>query len=77
MDVLLKGDVLGFVCIFNECLLVIFDWFGNNCIDNLCNIVEDGCVLVFFIVLGVGEMLCVNGMVIILVDLVLFVLFVV
>jgi len=57
-----KGDAPGFVRILNERLLAIPDRPGNNRIDNLRNIVEDGRVSVLFIVPGVGETLRVNGM---------------
>ena len=56
-----KGDAPGFVRILNERLLAIPDRPGNNRIDNLRNIVEDGHVSVLFIVPGVGETLRVNG----------------
>jgi len=56
-----KGDAPGFVHILNERTLAIPDRPGNNRIDNLRNIVEDGRVSVLFIVPGVGETLRVNG----------------
>jgi PPOX class probable FMN-dependent enzyme len=56
-----KGDAPGFVRILNERLLAIPDRPGNNRIDNLRNIVEDGRVSVLFIVPGVDETLRVNG----------------
>lgn len=56
-----KGDAPGFVRILNDRLLAIPDRPGNNRIDNLRNIVEDGRVSVLFIVPGVGETLRVNG----------------
>ncbi|WP_413707421.1 pyridoxamine 5'-phosphate oxidase family protein [Ralstonia sp. Ralssp110] len=56
-----KGDAPGFVRILNERLLAIPDRPGNNRIDNLRNIVEDGRVSVLFIVPAVGETLRVNG----------------
>ena len=56
-----KGDAPGFVRILNERLLAIPDRPGNNRIDNLRNIVEDGRVSVLFIVPGAGETLRVNG----------------
>jgi len=56
-----KGDAPGFVRILNERLLAIPDRPGNNRIDNLRNIVEDGRVSVLFIVPTVGETLRVNG----------------
>ncbi|ANH74444.1 pyridoxamine 5'-phosphate oxidase, FMN-binding family protein [Ralstonia insidiosa] len=56
-----KGDAPGFVRILDERTLVIPDRPGNNRIDNLRNIVEDGRVSVLFIVPGAGETLRVNG----------------
>ena len=56
-----KGDAPGFVRILDERTLAIPDRPGNNRIDNLLNIVEDGRVSVLFIVPGVGETLRVNG----------------
>ena len=56
-----KGDAPGFVRIVDERTLMIPDRPGNNRIDNLRNIVEDGRVSVLFIVPGVGETLRVNG----------------
>jgi len=56
-----KGDAPGFVRILNERLLAVPDRPGNNRIDNLRNIVEDGRVSVLFIVPAVGETLRVNG----------------
>ncbi|KHK57194.1 pyridoxamine 5'-phosphate oxidase [Ralstonia sp. A12] len=56
-----KGDAPGFVRILNERTLAIPDRPGNNRIDNLRNIVEDGRVSVLFIVPGAGETLRVNG----------------
>ncbi|WP_439889606.1 pyridoxamine 5'-phosphate oxidase family protein [Ralstonia sp. 25C] len=56
-----KGDAPGFVRIVDERTLMIPDRPGNNRIDNLRNIVEDGRVSVLFMVPGVGETLRVNG----------------
>lgn len=56
-----KGDAPGFVRILDERTLAIPDRPGNNRIDNLRNIVEDGRVSVLFIAPGVGETLRVNG----------------
>lgn len=56
-----KGDAPGFVHVLDERTLAIPDRPGNNRIDNLRNIVEDGRVSVLFIVPGVGETLRVNG----------------
>jgi len=56
-----KGDAPGFVRILDARTLAIPDRPGNNRIDNLRNIIEDGRVSVLFIVPGVGETLRVNG----------------
>ncbi|ALF89467.1 MULTISPECIES: pyridoxamine 5'-phosphate oxidase family protein [Ralstonia solanacearum species complex] len=56
-----KGDAPGFVRLLDERTLAIPDRPGNNRIDNLRNIVEDGRVSLLFIVPGVGETLRVNG----------------
>lgn len=56
-----KGDAPGFVRLLDEKTLAIPDRPGNNRIDNLRNIVNDGRVSVLFIVPGVGETLRVNG----------------
>lgn len=56
-----KGDAPGFVRIVDERTLAIPDRPGNNRIDNLRNIIEDGRVSVLFIVPGAGETLRVNG----------------
>ena len=56
-----KGDAPGFVRIVDKRTLANPDRPGNNRIDNLRNIVEDGRVSVLFIVPGVGETLRVNG----------------
>lgn len=56
-----KGDAPGFVRLLDDKTLAIPDRPGNNRIDNLRNIVNDGRVSVLFIVPGVGETLRVNG----------------
>lgn len=56
-----KGDAPGFVRLLNDKTLAIPDRPGNNRIDNLRNIVNDGRVSVLFMVPGVGETLRVNG----------------
>jgi len=56
-----KGDVAGFVAILDERTLAIPDRPGNNRVDNLRNIVEDGRVSLLFIIPGIGETLRVNG----------------
>ena len=61
MDCSPKGDAPGFVRIIDKRTLAIPDRPGNNRIDNLRNIVNDGRVSVLFIVPGIGETLRVNG----------------
>lgn len=61
MDCSPKGDAPGFVRIIDKRTLAIPDRPGNNRIDNLRNIVNDGRVSVLFILPGIGETLRVNG----------------
>lgn len=56
-----KGDAAGFVAILDQHTLAIPDHPGNNRVDNLRNIVEDGRVSLLFIIPGIGETLRVNG----------------
>lgn len=63
-----KGDAPGFVQIVDSKTLAIPDRPGNNRIDNLKNIINDGRVSVLFMVPGVGETLRVNGRATIMVD---------
>jgi PPOX class probable FMN-dependent enzyme len=56
-----KGDAAGFVAILDERTLAIPDRPGNNRVDNLRNIIEDGRVSLLFIIPGIGETLRVNG----------------
>lgn len=56
-----KGDAAGFVQVLDARTVAVPDRPGNNRIDNLRNIVEDGRVSLLFIVPGVGEMLRING----------------
>ena len=56
-----KGDAPGFVRVLNARTVAVPDRPGNNRIDNLRNIVEDGRVSLLFIVPGIGEMLRING----------------
>ncbi|QZO04724.1 pyridoxamine 5'-phosphate oxidase family protein [Agrobacterium vitis] len=56
-----KGDAPGFVAILDRKTLAIPDRPGNNRIDNLKNIIEDGRTSVLFLIPGVGETLRVNG----------------
>lgn len=56
-----KGDAPGFVRVLDAHTIAVPDRPGNNRIDNLRNIVEDGRVSLLFIVPGIGEMLRING----------------
>jgi uncharacterized protein len=56
-----RGDPAGFVRAADERTLLIPDRRGNNRLDTLRNIVEDGRVGLLFLVPGVGVTLRVNG----------------
>lgn len=56
-----RGDRPGFVRVIDRTTLAIPDRPGNNRIDSLRNIVEDGRVSLLFLVPGIGETLRVNG----------------
>lgn len=60
-DVSPKGGHPGFVKVLDDERLVIPDLNGNNRLDSLENIVENGQVGLLFLVPGLGEMLRVNG----------------
>jgi len=60
-DVSPKGGHPGFVNVLDDQRLVIPDLNGNNRLDSLQNIVENGRVGLLFLIPGVGEMLRVNG----------------
>ena len=60
-DVSPKGGHPGFVKVLDDQRLVIPDLNGNNRLDSLQNIVENGRVGLLFLVPGLGEMLRVNG----------------
>lgn len=60
-DVLFKGDEFGFVCVFDECILLIFDCLGNCFVYGYQNVFVNLCVGVIFIIFGMIEMLCING----------------
>lgn len=60
-DVSPKGGHAGFVKVLDPERLVIPDLNGNNRLDSLENIVENGQVGLLFLVPGLGEMLRVNG----------------
>lgn len=56
-----RGDPAGFVRVADERTLLIPDRRGNNRLDTLRNIVEDGRVGLLFLVPGVGVTLRING----------------
>jgi hypothetical protein len=60
-DVSPKGDAPGFVHVLDEHHLVIPDRLGNNRIDGLRNIVENGHVGLIFFIPGREDTLRVNG----------------
>ena len=60
-DVSPKGGHPGFVRVLDDQRLVIPDLNGNNRLDSLQNIVENGQVGLLFLLPGLGEMLRVNG----------------
>lgn len=57
-----RGDLPGFVRIHDERTLMLPDRRGNNRVDSLRNVVEDGRVGLLFLVPGSGTTLRVNGM---------------
>jgi PPOX class probable FMN-dependent enzyme len=56
-----RGDPAGFVRIADDRTLLIPDRRGNNRVDTLRNIVEDGRIALLFLVPGIGVTLRVNG----------------
>ncbi len=56
-----RGDLPGFVRIHDERTLMLPDRRGNNRVDSLRNVVEDGRVGLLFLVPGSGTTLRVNG----------------
>ena len=56
-----KGGPPGFVAVLDDHRLAIPDMAGNNRLDSMRNIVEDGLVALLFLVPGVDETLRVNG----------------
>jgi PPOX class probable FMN-dependent enzyme len=60
-DVSPKGDAPGFVQVLDERRLLVPDRIGNNRIDGLRNIVQNGHVALIFFIPGREEMLRVNG----------------
>ena len=56
-----RGDAGPVVRILNKKTLLMPDWCGNNRIDSLRNIVEDGRISLMFMVGGVRDVVRVNG----------------
>lgn len=56
-----RGDPAGFVRVVDERTLLMPDRRGNNRLDSLRNIVEDGRIALLFLVPGIGVTLRVNG----------------
>ena len=61
VDISPRGDAPGFVRVADERTLLLPDRRGNNRLDTLTNIVEDGRLSVFFMIPGIGETLRVVG----------------
>ena len=60
-DVSPRGGPPGFVKVIDENTLVLPDFPGNNRLDSLENLLEDGRIGLLFLVPGVDETLRVNG----------------
>jgi PPOX class probable FMN-dependent enzyme len=60
-DVSPKGDAPGFVRVLDERRLLVPDRLGNNRLDGLSNIVDNGHVALLFFIPGREDMLRVNG----------------
>ena len=60
-DVSPRGDKEPVVRIIDEKTLHMPDWRGNNRIDSLRNILQDGRISLMFMVSGVNEVVRVNG----------------
>lgn len=56
-----RGDVDSVVQVFDEKTLLLPDWRGNNRLDSLRNIVQDGRVSLMFMVPGSNNVVRVNG----------------
>ena len=61
LDVSPRGGPAGFVKVIDNNRLVIPDLNGNNRLDSIQNIVEQGNVGLLFIIPGLGETLRING----------------
>jgi len=56
-----RGDLPGFVRVFDSKTLMIPDRKGNNRVDSLCNIVRDPRIALLFLIPGSGTTIRVNG----------------
>lgn len=56
-----RGDPAGFVHIEDQRTLLIPDRRGNNRVDSLRNIVQDGRIALLFLIPGIGTTMRVNG----------------
>jgi len=56
-----RGGEPGFVQVLDERHVLIPDASGNNRLDTLCNIVENGQVSLLFMIPGINETLRING----------------
>ncbi len=61
VDISPRGDAPGFVKVADPRTLLLPDRRGNNRVDTLSNIVEDGRVSLLFLIPGIGETLRVIG----------------
>lgn len=61
LDVSPRGGPAGFVKVLDEHRLAIPDLAGNNRLDSIRNIVEQGQVGLLFVIPGLGETLRING----------------
>ncbi len=61
LDVSPRGGPAGFVKVLDEHRLAIPDLSGNNRLDSIRNIVEQGQVGLLFVIPGLGETLRING----------------
>lgn len=61
LDVSPRGGPAGFVKVLDEQRLAIPDLNGNNRLDSIRNVVEQGRVGLLFVVPGLGETLRING----------------
>ena len=60
-DVSPRGGPAGFVKVLDDHHLVIPDLNGNNRLDSICNIIDQGTIGLLFVIPGLGETLRING----------------